>query len=80
MWPHALTVWEIVVRALMWADSSIWCVQIIPLAALGAGPDFMNNMYAPGNVSGNEDPKDSYFNNTWSECLPAAFAGYHRVL
>lgn len=37
--------------------------KILPLRALGAGPEFSNNMEAPANVAGNEDPKDYYFNS-----------------
>lgn len=34
-----------------------------PFASLAAGPEFFNNMEHSYNVAGNEDPKDSFFNN-----------------
>jgi hypothetical protein len=37
--------------------------QILPLKSLGAGPEFMNNMEAPNNSRGNEDPKDYFYNS-----------------
>lgn len=33
----------------------------------GAGPEFYNNMEHSMNVAGNEDPKDSFFNNMYSK-------------
>ncbi len=47
------------------------CLQILPIMSLGAGPEFMNNMEAPQNTAGNENPKDYFYNSMNGE--PADF-------